>query len=746
MNNRRYIMKAFLVAYNALLTNDAFSGLIKKGSGTPQAMRVSATARGESDITQEDGSFTDHVGGPPTSPGDTDLIPFVHERQISYVVNAVYADSVIRRNLVRNYASVRQYTGQAEILQVLPVTTDAVTGGVGIFARDDSDSTSEDDGGVVLVAKNGTRWKRRFDGPVSPKWWGAVGDGKHDDAAPLQAALNYVANHALSLEIESGDFRCGAPLVLGSGEQTGKQRSFRIAGQGQVATVGKGTRILYDGPPATAILSFGKNADRHILLEGFQVECAQPNLTEFGILFSDTTFSEHYLRRVSVLHARTGFGVLRGSGANGEFLSFENCIAAYVERFFFQDPLAGQAFEPVFVNCHANLTYDAPVAVFELGGSQGGFGLTVINQSCSFVGEDPGFALRHVSAYLKLAGTSDNITVIGGRAEGLSTMLLQTDAAGSTASVTFGGVTMSGMSTCNERPVINSARVRSANGVTFSAEKCTFQLDIASGRGDFAMTMGTYDGSSYLFDRCNFRMRGKFSFVGGNARNGSVEYQRCALDRVSASNSIVASARFDKSVPEFAKRELIMAGSGGQVDRTSIDLPAGNLLSRPLFGNDSGRDIAAPFPWVHLGKSKYFVLLASARYPGIGGEVDIITRIFTLGAESGVSQVVGSERASLSSSVRYEGIFSVDGPVDSIVKFTLVNPESGAIHDERIVTPIPVLPLYVSLFALTSGTSVAFEIYNKSGGNVTIRVLRQYIYADSDDVVAEWLSGKQVSQ
>ncbi len=434
--------------------------------------------------------------------------------------------------------------------------------------------------------------------------------------------------------------------------------------------------------------------------------------------------------------------MLRGTGANGEFLSFENCIAAYVERFFYQDPLAGQAFEPSFVNCHANLKYDAPSAIFELGGSQGGFGLTVINQSCSFVGEDPGFASRYVSAYIKLAGTSDNITVIGGRAEGLSAMLLQTDAAGSSVSVTFSGVTMSGMSTCTERPVIDSASLRSANGVTFSAEKCTFQLDIASGQGDFAMTIGTYDGSSYLFDRCNFRMDGKFSIVGGNARNGNVEYRRCALSRVSESNSVVANVRFDKAVSELEKRVLTAIGGGGQVDRSPIDLPVGNFLSEPLFGKDSGKDIVAPFPWEHHGKSGYFVFLAFSGYSDIGSEMKVVPRIFTLAAESGVSQVVSSVGASLSSSLRYVGIFSVDGPADSRVEFTLFDPKSGVIHDERIVTSLPVLPLYVSLFAVPNHTPIAFGISNRSSGNVTIRMLRQYMYPDSDDVIAEWLSNK----
>ncbi len=130
MSNRRRLLTGFFVC-GALWTKDTFSGLLKAGFGSPGAMRVAATARGESDIN-EDGSFAEHVGGAASSPGDADLIPFVHERQISYVVNAVYADSINRRSVVPNYESLRRYTGQVDMLHVLSATTDAMTGGIGI--------------------------------------------------------------------------------------------------------------------------------------------------------------------------------------------------------------------------------------------------------------------------------------------------------------------------------------------------------------------------------------------------------------------------------------------------------------------------------------------------------------------------------------------------------------------------------------------------------------------------------------
>lgn len=734
MSDRRRIIKFFMLG-GMFWTKLATSRVLNPRLSESAIIRVAETNRNEGNVHSLLGPATEQQGAIEVKLREADLIPVIRDGRLSYVISSIFSDSINQRSVFQDYTSLRRYAGALSMLTVLCVASDTRKGTAGIFVRDDTDSMSRDDGGVVLVAENGVRWKRQFSGPVSATWWGCIGDGKHDDSGPLQAAFDFIANHALSLELESGDYRCSTPLVLGSNDHDGKQRSFKIGGQGQVASVGKGTRIFYDGPPAKAILTFGKNADRHILLEGFQVECARPNLTEFGILFADTTFSQNYLTRVSVVHAKTGYGVLRGTGSNGEFLSFEHCIASYVERFFFQEQSAGQAFEPLFVNCHANLKYDEPSAIFELGGQNGGFGLTVINQSCSFVGKDPGFARRHVSAFIKLGGTSDNITVIGGRVEGLSALLVQTGASGSTASVTFSGLTMAGMSTNDDRPVIDSSKLASANGITFSAEKCTFQLDMSSGKGDFSILIGKQDGSSYYFDRCGFRMRGKFSFVGGGARNNAVEYVRCMLNRVFPSGSVSATYKFDKLISERDKFILSDIGQIAQFGGKFHYKSKYNLLSEPAFGAVFGNGVRAPSPWVHLGKQQNFGLLVPVGNDHPGNDEETHGRTFEMYAGSGVSQIVNFRRPNLNFGVHYNGIFAIDGGDDSIVAFALSNPSSGAIYDERIVTAVPISPLYVSLFAAADGGALRFTIQNRSKSNVSIKLIYQNISLDVDGIV-----------
>ncbi|RIV23609.1 hypothetical protein DYU11_11550 [Fibrisoma montanum] len=78
------------------------------------------------------------------------------------------------------------FNGQS---QAAYIVTDL--GREGILRRDDNDFTTPDNGATVIVnSVTGYRYKRVFDGPIIPRWFGVVGNGTTDDTAPLQAALN----------------------------------------------------------------------------------------------------------------------------------------------------------------------------------------------------------------------------------------------------------------------------------------------------------------------------------------------------------------------------------------------------------------------------------------------------------------------------------------------------------------------------------------------------------------------------
>lgn len=79
-------------------------------------------------------------------------------------------------------------------------------GGGGTFDYDSSDTTTADDGGTIIVA-GARRYKRRYTGSVSPRWFGAKADGTNDRAAitlAIAAALAHVSGGCV--DFGSGKF------------------------------------------------------------------------------------------------------------------------------------------------------------------------------------------------------------------------------------------------------------------------------------------------------------------------------------------------------------------------------------------------------------------------------------------------------------------------------------------------------------------------------------------------------------
>lgn len=62
-------------------------------------------------------------------------------------------------------------------------------GGGGAYQFDPADTTSTDNGGTIIVASDGGRWKLQYTSNVSVKQFGAKGDGTTDDTASINAGL-----------------------------------------------------------------------------------------------------------------------------------------------------------------------------------------------------------------------------------------------------------------------------------------------------------------------------------------------------------------------------------------------------------------------------------------------------------------------------------------------------------------------------------------------------------------------------
>lgn len=67
-------------------------------------------------------------------------------------------------------------------------------GGGGQYWYDGADTTSADNGGTIIVAADGGRWKLAYVGSISVKQFGAKGDGVTDDAPSFLAATTAVSS------------------------------------------------------------------------------------------------------------------------------------------------------------------------------------------------------------------------------------------------------------------------------------------------------------------------------------------------------------------------------------------------------------------------------------------------------------------------------------------------------------------------------------------------------------------------
>jgi hypothetical protein len=103
---------------------------------------------------------------------------------------------------VADYTKLREYAGGATSVFVL------ASGIAGTFVRDDADTTSADNGGTIIVATNGKRWKRVYQGALDVRWFGVVGAG--DDRTAFVAALAAMSSGSV-LDL------AGLSIVTGNG-------------------------------------------------------------------------------------------------------------------------------------------------------------------------------------------------------------------------------------------------------------------------------------------------------------------------------------------------------------------------------------------------------------------------------------------------------------------------------------------------------------------------------------------------
>jgi hypothetical protein len=137
-----------------------------------------------------------------------------------------------------DYTAFRAYTGTARSAYVTGFDTSATTSPSGIagpFTRDDSDTTSADNGGTILVDTSSRRWKRVFGGPVNVKWFGAVGDGVTNDVAEINSAITEVnSTGGGEVYLPAGTYLVG---TIGGSTAVSLASNVMLSGAGRGSTI-----------------------------------------------------------------------------------------------------------------------------------------------------------------------------------------------------------------------------------------------------------------------------------------------------------------------------------------------------------------------------------------------------------------------------------------------------------------------------------------------------------------------------
>lgn len=98
------------------------------------------------------------------------------------------------------------------------------------FYFDESDTTSADNNGTIIVTSGGKRWKRIFNGAPYAEMFGALGDNVQDDRPFIQNALS-VSKH---VKFGPRGFKLGTPILVTSGcilEGEGRDAAFQTSGR-----------------------------------------------------------------------------------------------------------------------------------------------------------------------------------------------------------------------------------------------------------------------------------------------------------------------------------------------------------------------------------------------------------------------------------------------------------------------------------------------------------------------------------
>lgn len=580
-------------------------------------------------------------------------------------------------------------------------------------------------------------------GIINAGEFGAVGDGRADDTAALQKAIDNALDQGKPCFIPSGTYRTTAPLRVGDADMAHRAQGFRLFGAGNSPTPegGKGgTTIWLSATGQRAVLIFARNAWRRCEISDIGLGCSVQDGAKYGLLFDSTEFSNQLVESVGVYRTEIGFGIDVGTGANGEFTMFTNCGAWNVRKFFYSN--AGQAYVQYFNHCECGLLSDG--TYFHLDLASGGGGIDVVDFNGT--GERVGNKVSNTT--LVKNGNSDScLNIYGGRIEHLTQLYEYTGGTTNlhvTANLT--GLQIS-VDCDRENPTLtkpNFVEISTAPDILV-LQSCKFQA--VTERETIEIT--EMDSRAYvLFQGCQFVGFARPPQINAQYSDlfSQVRFEDCTA------TTPTAEKHGNRPYP-FERQSHQMIGAVGRRKAFSENgwVHSGrpmNLLVRPQFTKHSRAGIEADPPWKHIGAARRFDAhdwRDAAAHPQVASPW---AKVIVLGRRSGLQQDIAAvDLSAATGALSYNGaqlhfisyqamLARLAGNVS--LRFALVDSADETIYDQTVLgnSGDTRLARLVTLTAIVirraTPSHVRLVIENISDNPATVEFLWQ-LAADDDN-------------
>lgn len=125
-------------------------------------------------------------------------------------------------------------------------------GGGGAYYYDATDVISTDNGGTVIVATDGGRWKLIHEGTVNVKQFGAKGDNTFDDTGAIQKCIvAMISRGGGTLLFPDGTYLLTSVQNIGMTPRAIQDPNLFVSNASNLKFIGTGNSILTTGLPAT---------------------------------------------------------------------------------------------------------------------------------------------------------------------------------------------------------------------------------------------------------------------------------------------------------------------------------------------------------------------------------------------------------------------------------------------------------------------------------------------------------------